>query len=293
MEKIKKIICLIPFLLYISVFFIYGLYYVLMTSFGYNRIMEKSCFTLDFYGKVLCSESFYKSLWYTVKLNSVSAFLALILTVLVLYLVFLSRRKGYFYGKFFQKVIEAPVFVPYLVGAYGVLLLLMKRGIINNLLYRFGLINTIDNFPILTNDSNGIGIILTYIWKALPFMTMMTLPIVFRVDKKWDSIGKLYGMSNFSFFKKIVFPLILPTLSVSFFIVLTYLFASFEAPYILGVTYPKVLAVSIFDLYAKSSLDKRGEIMVMNIMISIIGLIFGGITCIALKVFSKFEEREW
>lgn len=264
-----------------------------MTSLGYNRILTKSYFTLDYYRDILSSKEFYNSLIYTVKINTISSFLAFILTIVVVFLVFLSKRKGYFYTKFFQKVIEAPVFVPYLVSAYGILLLLMRRGIINNFLLKIGMISSVNQFPILTNDHNGVGIILTYVWKALPFMTMMSLPTVFRIDRKWDSLGKLYNLNNITFFRKIVFPLIFPTLSISFFIVLTYLFATFETPYILGVTHPRVLSVLVFDTYTKGSLDLRGKIMVMNILISSISLLFGGIMCLALKFFTKFQEREW
>ena len=293
MERIKKFIYIIPFLLYISFFFLYGLYYVLMTSLGYNRILTKSYFTLDYYRDILSSKEFYNSLIYTVKINTISSFLAFILTIVVVFLVFLSKRKGYFYTKFFQKVIEAPVFVPYLVSAYGILLLLMRRGIINNFLLKIGMISSVNQFPILTNNHNGVGIILTYVWKALPFMTMMSLPTVFRIDRKWDSLGKLYNLNNITFFRKIVFPLIFPTLSISFFIVLTYLFAAFETPYILGVTHPRVLSVLVFDTYTKGNLGLRGKIMVMNILISSISLLFGGIMCLALKFFTKFQEREW
>lgn len=293
MERIKKFIYIIPFLLYISFFFLYGLYYVLMTSLGYNRILTKSYFTLDYYRDILSSKEFYNSLIYTVKINTISSFLAFTLTIVVVFLVFLSKRKGYFYTKFFQKVIEAPVFVPYLVSAYGILLLLMRRGIINNFLLKIGMISSVNQFPILTNDHNGVGIILTYVWKALPFMTMMSLPTVFRIDRKWDSLGKLYNLNNITFFRKIVFPLIFPTLSISFFIVLTYLFAAFETPYILGVTHPRVLSVLVFDTYTKGNLGLRGKIMVMNILISSISLLFGGIMCLALKFFTKFQEREW
>ncbi len=293
MERIKKFIYIIPFLLYISFFFLYGLYYVLMTSLGYNRILTKSYFTLDYYRDILSSKEFYNSLIYTVKINTISSFLAFILTIVVVFLVFLSKRKGYFYTKFFQKIIEAPVFVPYLVSAYGILLLLMRRGIINNFLLKIGMISSVNQFPILTNNHNGVGIILTYVWKALPFMTMMSLPTVFRIDRKWDSLGKLYNLNNITFFRKIVFPLIFPTLSISFFIVLTYLFAAFETPYILGVTHPRVLSVLVFDTYTKGNLGLRGKIMVMNILISSISLLFGGIMCLALKFFTKFQEREW
>ncbi|MGL5176394.1 MAG: ABC transporter permease, partial [Cetobacterium sp.] len=88
-------------------------------------------------------------------------------------------------------------------------------------------------------------------------------------------------------------PLILPNLGVSFFIVLSYLFASFETPYILGVTHPRVLSVLVFDMYAKGSLDLRGKIMVLNILISCISLIFAGAIYFIFKYFTKFEDREW
>ncbi|MGL5620904.1 MAG: ABC transporter permease, partial [Cetobacterium sp.] len=107
---------------------------------------------MHYYRDVLHSKEFYESLIYTIKINSIAAFLAFILTIIVIFLVFLSKRKGYFYTKFFQKVIEAPVFVPYLVSAYGILLLLMRRGVISNFLLKIGIISSMDEFPILTND---------------------------------------------------------------------------------------------------------------------------------------------
>ncbi|MGL4998383.1 ABC transporter permease [Cetobacterium sp.] len=293
MGKFKKLIYIVPFLLYMICFFLYGLYYVLMTSLGYNRILTDSYFTLDYYKDVLNSKEFYESLVYTIKINSIAALISFILTIALLFLVFLSKRKRYFYSENFQKIIEIPVFIPYLISAYGVLLVFMKRGILNNLLLKMNIIRTIDDFPILTNDYNGIGIIITYVWKALPFMTMMSLPIVFKANKKWESLGIIYNLTDVDFFRKIVLPLVFPTLSVSFFIVLTYLFASFETPYILGITYPRVLSVMVFDNYTKESLDLRGKIMVMNILISVISLFFGGIMCFVLKRFTKFGERAW
>ncbi|MGL5356582.1 MAG: ABC transporter permease [Cetobacterium sp.] len=293
MEKIKKLIYILPFSLYISLFFLYGLYYVLMTSLGYNRILADSYFTLDYYKDVLNSKEFYESLIYTIKLNSIAAFISFILTIIILFLIFLSKRKGYFYSEIFQKIIEAPVFVPYLISAYGILLLFMRKGVLNNIFLKFNIIESIDRFPILTNDNLGVGIIVTYIWKALPFMTMMNLPIVFKADKKWDVLGLIYNLTDVQFFRKIILPLVFPSLSLSFFIVLTYLFASFETPYILGVTHPRVLSVLVFDNYAKGSLELRGKIMVMNILISGISLFLGGLICFLLKIFTKFEEREW
>ena len=291
MEKIKRYIYIIPFLLYITFFFLYGLSYVLMTSLGYNRITTKSYFTLNYYKEVLESKEFFKSLFYTIKINTIASLFSIILTVVILFIIFLNRKK-YFYVRNLKKTLEIPIFIPYLVSAYGIFLLLMKKGLINNILFKIGVIKDIQQFPILINDDSGIGIILTYIWKTFPFMTVMSLPVMFRIDKNWEKLGKVYNLSDFGFYKKIVLPLMLPSLSISFFIVLTYFFASFETPYILGVTYPKVLSVLVFEMYTKGSLELRGKVMVMNILISSISLLIGGVMCLIFKFF-KFQGREW
>ncbi|MGL5918626.1 MAG: ABC transporter permease [Cetobacterium sp.] len=293
MRKNKKIILLLPFLLYICLFFIYGIHYALLTSIGYNRILEKSYFTLDYYSEILISSYFYESLIYTVKINTISLFISYFLTMIILFLIFYSKKEDYFYTRMFQKIVEVPVFISYLVSSYGVLIMFMKRGFLNNFLLEINAIESIDNFPILTNDKFGVGIIITYIWKSLPFMVMMSLPIVFRAEKKWNSLGIIYNLSHFQFFKKIILPLVFPSISISFFIVSAYLFASFETPYILGVSYPKVLSVMVFDMYTKGSLELRGQIMAINILISIISLVFSGILYLSLKKISKFNEREW
>ncbi|MGL5796757.1 MAG: ABC transporter permease [Cetobacterium sp.] len=274
-------------------FFIYGIHYALLTSIGYNRILEKSYFTLDYYSEILISSYFYESLIYTVKINTISLFISYFLTMIILFLIFYSKKEDYFYTRMFQKIVEVPVFISYLVSSYGVLIMFMKRGFLNNFLLEINAIESIDNFPILTNDKFGVGIIITYIWKSLPFMVMMSLPIVFRAEKKWNSLGIIYNLSHFQFFKKIILPLVFPSISISFFIVSAYLFASFETPYILGVSYPKVLSVMVFDMYTKGSLELRGQIMAINILISIISLVFSGILYLSLKKISKFNEREW
>lgn len=293
MRKNKKIILLLPFLLYICLFFIYGIHYALLTSIGYNRILEKSYFTLDYYSEILISSYFYESLIYTVKINTISLFISYFLTMIILFLIFYSKKEDYFYTRIFQKIVEVPVFIPYLVSSYGVLIMFMKRGFLNSFLLEINAIESIDNFPILTNDKFGVGIIITYVWKSLPFMVMMSLPIVFRAEKKWNRLGIIYNLSHFKFFRKIICPLAFPTISISFFIVSAYLFASFETPYILGVSHPKVLSVMVFDMYTKGSLELRGQIMAINILISIISLVFSGILYLSLKKISKFNEREW
>lgn len=277
-----------PAAVFLMLFFVYGLFYGLMTSLGYNRIIGKSEFTWDFYRKVLSGKEFWVALEFTGKTALISSGAALLLTVTILFLMYINLSGQYFKGKIFQKIIESPLMIPYLAASYLILVLLMQRGLLSSFFLKLGIIKDYKQFPILTNDREGLGIIIAYIWKTTPFMVMTAMPVLVRASRKWENLGKILDMKRITFFLKVILPIIFPTLLMSYFIVLSYLFTSFEVPYILGVTYPKALSVSIYDIYSKGDLGRRGELMVMNILISVISLGIGMlIYLINKKLFAR------
>lgn len=292
MEKIRKIIKILPFLIYMSLFFLYGIYYVVMTSFGYNRIIGKNGFTLEYYRELILSREFLENLRYTVKINFFTGVVSLLLAVVFLYLIHINRNSKYL-GKVFKKILEFPVGVSYLTGAYALVLLLSRGGVIGSYLVKLGVIESIREFPILINDNYGVGIILGYIWKVVPFMVMMCIPMMVDIERKWRDLGILYNLTDYKFFKKIIFPMILPTLSLSFFLVLAYLFSAFETSYILGVTYPRTLSVQMYELYREGDIELRGKVMAINVIVTLIALTISFISYLTMKYLMKFKEREW
>lgn len=273
-------------------FFLYGIYYVIMTSFGYNRIIGKNGFTLEYYRELILSREFLENLRYTVKINFFTGVISLLLTVVFLYLIHINRNSKYL-GKAFKKILEFPVGVSYLTGAYALVLLLSRGGVIGSYLVKFGVIESIREFPILINDNYGVGIILGYIWKVVPFMVMMCIPMMADIERKWRDLGILYNLTDYNFFKKIIFPMILPTLSLSFFLVLAYLFSAFETSYILGVTYPRTLSVQMYELYREGDIELRGKVMAINVIVTLIALTISFISYLTMKYLMKFKEREW
>lgn len=292
MEKIRKIVKILPFLMYTSLFFLYGIYYVIMTSFGYNRIIGESGFTLEYYKALIFSKEFLENLKYTIKINLLTGGISLFLTIALLYLIYINRNSKYLRGVL-KKVLEFPVGISYLTGAYALVLLLSRGGVLGRYLLKFGAIDSIKDFPILINDSYGIGIILGYIWKIVPFMIMMCIPIMIDIERRWKDLGALYNLNDYKFFKKIIFPMIMPNLALSFFLVLAYLFSAFETPYILGVTYPRTLSVQIYELYREGDIELRGQVMAINVIVTLIALIISFISYLIMKYLTKFKEREW
>lgn len=216
--KYKKIWAIVPFVLFMGVFYIYGIYYGAMNSFGYYSPTGKSFFTWDNYIKVFNDLGFIKSIIFTIKISLIASLSALFLSILILYLIYINMKHKYFYPKIIKKILEAPLLVPYLIGAYAILISFMQNGILNKILVYTGFLSTLDKFPVLTNDRLGTGIIITYVWKSVPFILITCTPQIERIVNKWEPLAKVYKLSDIKFYQKIVLPIIYPTLLGSFFI---------------------------------------------------------------------------
>lgn len=260
-KKIGKYRYFIPFLIYFIIFYLWSLYYVIKESLCVEAPFFKNYFN------VMKEGYFFKELVYTLKINIVSSFIVLIISILLLYLIYSSEK----IGRILERVSNVVLLIPYLIGGYALFLTL-----------------NIEKFPYLVNDDYGIGIVLGYIWKIVPFIITMGLPVLYKEKKRWEKLKKVYNMGNWKFFRYILLPHMVQVLSFSYLIVISYLFTSFEIPYILGISYPKVLAVEILDIYSKGDLDRYGELMAMNSFLALISLGVSFILYLLVKKVLKF-----
>jgi putative spermidine/putrescine transport system permease protein len=293
LEKIKKYIYLMPVILFIIIFFAYGFIYGLLQSFGLNQIVGKSEFTLRYYKEVLTSESFIDSLVFTSKMAVGASILSLLISIILLFFLYMNLKNRYFKGNYFRKILESPLLVPYLVASYLILILFLQNGLISRFLIASGVIDSYKEFPIMTNDNSGRGIMIAYIWKTCPFIVMMSFPVLQRINKKWDTVSHIFGIGRIRFFFEVALPLMWPSLLISFFIIIAYMFTAFETPYILGVTYPKALAVMAYDIYSKGDLADRSSLMVINMFISFISMIGGIFVYFIYKFAIGKKQRAW
>ncbi|GLI55130.1 ABC transporter permease [Propionigenium maris DSM 9537] len=293
MEKIKKYLYIAPTLLFIGGFFLYGFFQGFLQSFGLYRIVGESSFTLEYYMETVRSRSFWDSLLFTSKMAVVSSTVSLIISVIIIYIIYLNMERKFVQEERFQKIVESPLLVPYLIASYLILILFMQSGSISKLLVALGVIEGYSSFPILTNDRGGVGIMIAYIWKTTPFIVMMAIPVLKRVKSKWDSLAHIFNVGRTRFFMEVALPLMGPSLLMSFFIVLAYIFTAFEVPYILGVTYPKALAVGAYEIYSRGSLADRPSLMVINMIISFISLGSGVLVYFINKFFVGKNKGAW
>jgi len=173
--------------------------------------------------------------------------------------------------------------VPHLVVAVALVFMLTPAGLFSRVIVKLGLIDSSAAFPLLVNDRWSIAIILTYVWKEIPFITLMILSVLRRSGFELLEVGRTLKAGRWQRFRYITLPIISPSLGAACLIVFAYTFGAFEVPFLLGQTYPMMLPVWAYKNYSDVDLLARPEGIAT-------GLIIAAIIVIAI-VFSQLMTQ--
>lgn len=286
-QKIRPYILILPSLIIIVTIFFGGLILGLLQSLGLMDIGGNSHFTINAYRQLILSKDFINSLALTLKVALVSSVLSGVLAIILVRVLFIlgENRKT----AIFRKIFQVPMLVPHVTAAYLIMLLFMKSGWFSSIAYYIGITKSIEAFPSVVNDSNSLGIIITYIWKETPFIMLMVFPIISRIQDSWLEIAQVFGARRQEFFREVILPLILPTWLSSVIIVFAFTFSDFEVPYLLGITYPKFISVYSYNLYYNGQLSDRPLALAANFILAIITAILG---LAAYKLVKRRDAKE-
>jgi putative spermidine/putrescine transport system permease protein len=179
-----------------------------------------------------------------------------------------------FRGSRFTKFIyQIPLPVPHLVAASGLVLLITQSGILSRAGVLLGLIDVPADFPVLVFDRTGIAIILTFLWKEVPFIGLVVLAVLQSVGPQYEEIAQTLGASARQRVQYVLLPLIMPGVISSSIIVFAYTFSSYEIPLLLGVRDPTTLPVLAYRQYQNPDLALRPEAMAISVILAVIALL--------------------
>jgi putative spermidine/putrescine transport system permease protein len=216
------------------------------------------------FNRVLSDPDFFTSLGLTLYIAAVSTFVAAVISVAAaLALSHLANR-----CRPVHFVFQVPLTVPHLVIAVAVLFMISPAGLLARAAAAAGLIQAPADFPLLVNDRWSIGIILTYVWKEIPFITLMLLAVLQNAGRELLDAGRTLKADAWQRFRHIVLPTIFPALGAASLIVFAYTFGAFEVPYLLGRTYPMTLPVWAYKHYSDIDLLARPEGIATGILIA-------------------------
>ncbi|EJO5347567.1 ABC transporter permease subunit [Clostridium botulinum] len=282
-EKIKPYILLLPVMLIIVSILGVGIINCLSQSLGYFPTVGLHEVTLKYYKEVLTSKEFIASFKFSLITCSLSSLIAEFIGVLLAYIIFMNKKKN----KLLHIIYKIPIIIPHTVAVLLIINMLSQNGILARILYNAGLISSRNVFPILIMDRWGIGIIITYIWKEIPFVMLVLYAVLTNIDEKIWGISRTLGANRIQTFFHVVLPMLMPSILSSFIIIFAFSFGAFEVPYLLGPTTPKVLPVKAYIEYSNPDLTNRPYAMVINTVLITISTLLIILYRKSFEIFKK------
>jgi putative spermidine/putrescine transport system permease protein len=257
-----------------------SLFYAVAESVGYISAIGQTEISFNAYRETLSFNSEFWtslgfSLWISIASTVISSALALALAA------WLSERRG----NMDTLALNWNLAFPHLVWSVALLLFLSQSGLFARWAASLGIITTPDQFPILVRDRFGIGVILSYIGKEIPFLTIILLSVLRSQSVGYDVVAENLGASRWQRLRYVTIPQVLPALLAGDLLVFGFIFSSYEVPTLLGVGYPRALPVLALRFFLDPDLRARSEGMVISLIITLIVVL---VAIISLR----FGERQ-
>ena len=267
-DRSRIALLLAPALIILGGLFLTGLGLTLLRSLHYAPALGQTRPDLSAYTAILTSPGFLKSLALSLWIASASTLIAASLaaaTALLLRQTFPGRALISF-------LVQLNLTIPHIVGAIGILYLVSQSGSFARLSYAAGLITGPQDFPALTHDPFGIGIILLYVWKELPFITLILLANLQTLGEDHEATARTLGATRWQAFRFVLLPMLMPGLAAASALVFAFAFGAYEVPLVLGAHAPKALPVLAWQAWTGTDLTTRPEATAMAVLIALIGL---------------------
>jgi len=248
--------------------FVGGFVFGILQSVGYFSVIADSeqKISLDAYLAAFQNETVRSGIILTFRVAILSTVLSTVIALAISLMISRTKR--------FQSVLisitQFNIPIPHVVAATGVLLTFSQSGIVSRLTNHFGITDGSSDFPIITNDPFGYGIIMSYLWKEVPFLCVLILSALRGPVTNLDETAKTLGASYGFRLRKVILPYIFPSILSGTIIVFAFSFGSYEVPYLLGEPYPSTVSVVAYQLYTNRDLANRPTAMALATITSVV-----------------------
>lgn len=166
-------------------------------------------------------------------------------------------------------LVAAPLLVNTVVRTYGWLLILGRKGLVNEALMSAGLIDS----P-LALTGNYLGLIIGGTQVFLPFMILSLTTSLMAIDRRLLEAGEILGAGPIRAFFTITLPLAVPGLIAGSVLVFSMMLGAFVTPLILGGTAIKYISVAVYtDALVLFNLP-RATALSMLLMVAVLAVYF-------------------
>jgi iron(III) transport system permease protein len=237
---------------FLGLFLLYPLWGVFSASI---LTPDGTAFTLENYGRVL-SRSFYRaSVANTLSIGLLATFTT---TLMAVPLAFAIARLD-IPGKLLLVGLAAlPLVLPSFVGAYALLLLFGRAGIVTQSLNALGIpFGSIYGIP---------GIVAVYTLTLYPYVLLPTVAALKAVDMSVEEAAQSLGSSPVRTFRTVKLPIVIPSVLSGALLVLIETFENFGVPAVLAEDMP-ILSVETYKLFVGETAANPAAAGVLGILL--------------------------
>lgn len=270
-EKRWKIAYFIPVGILYLIFIGGGFISMLIESLGYIPVFGMNDITIASYVNLLRDNMFIADLGFSIYVSGLSALLSMILGILIAFK--LIRSKNLIVKKIIKVFLQAGMILPYLYMIFVVMFLFRDSGLMSRLMYQLHIIESLDQFPSILYEKKGLGIIITYVFKGIPFTALFAMNIMYQISTSYDEVAALLGAGEYHLLKNIYLPLSEDMIKWCGMILFAYDFGSFEVPYLLGSQAINMLSVKLYSSYINPGIESIPSTMAAAIILFVLGAI--------------------
>jgi putative spermidine/putrescine transport system permease protein len=278
-DRLKIVLMLGPAMIVLGGLFFGGLGIVLLRSFNYAPALGLTHPNFDAYSTILTTPVFYRSLAFSLHIAITSTLLSTMLAIAVALLL----RQSFAGRRIVSVLFQLGLTVPHLIGAIGILYLFSQSGLLARVAHEMGLIGQPADFPALVYDRFGIGIILQYVWKEVPFICLIVLAQMQGLGADFEAAARSLGASRWQAFRHVLLPLIMPGVLAAAVMVFAFTFGAYEIPAILGPNAPATLPVLAYRKFTDVDLAARPEAMALAVIIALVSAVLIAISLSSLR----------
>lgn len=134
-----------------------------------------------------------------------------------------------------------PLFIPFIVAAQCMRTFLAKNGLMNNSLVAMGVLEPIQTMSFL----DWRGIIITFVWKQVPFVTLMVAGAMASIDRATIEAGRNLGASRPRVLVELVLPQVAQTLLVGLVLSFVTMLSVLSVPMMVAGSQPTMMTVDM------------------------------------------------
>ena len=226
------LLLVLPGLLLVAALFLYPLSFSLLSAFTAG-----GRFTLGHFEKAF--ELYSGDILFTIFIVVTSTILTALASIAIAGTLTLSETPWLI--AILRQLYRWPLFIPFIVAAQCMRTFLAKNGLMNNSFVALGILEPLQTASLL----DWRGIVITFVWKQVPFVTLMLAGAMASLDRATIEAGRNLGASRPRVLIEIVLPQVGQTLLVGLVLSFVTMLSVLSVPMMVAGSQPTMMTVDM------------------------------------------------